>query len=116
MSPSPQPSTHDARFWLSTYRELLHLQEQTLARLRSLAAGRLAAQRERLEHDDIEPLADMIEFTRGRLAFWEHRRRQELHGTAPPLWMEGDHTRALQRHVARLREGRRGWPGPTSRN
>ena len=116
MSPSPHPSTHDARYWLSTYVELLHLQEQTLARLRSLAAGRLAAQRERLEHDDIEPLTEMIAFTRGRLAFWEHRRRQELNGTAPPLWTEGDHTQALQRQVARLREGRRDWPGPTSRN
>lgn len=116
MSPSPRPSTHDARFWLSTYRELLHLQEQTLARLRSLATGPLTAQREQLERDDIEPLTDMIAFTRGRLAFWEHRRQQELQGTAPPLWMEGDHTQALQRHLARLRERRRDWPGSTSRN
>ena len=116
MSASPRPSMHDARYWLSTYGELLQLQEQTLACLRSLAAGRLAAQREQLEHDDIEPLTEMIAFTRSRLAFWEHRHRQELNGTAPPLWMEGDHTHALRRQLARLREGRRDWPGPTSRN
>jgi hypothetical protein len=76
-----QPSVRAARYWSSTYRDLLQAEERMLAALESLAARQPAGSREQLERADILLLREVIAYARDRLAFWEGHSRREPAGT-----------------------------------
>lgn len=77
----PATTSERARHWADFYSELIGYEERILDSMRDLSAGMSAHEMEAVRKTNLEPLEELIEDFRRRLALW--RRRLETEETDP---------------------------------
>ena len=70
-----------ARHWTAFYEELIGYEERILTSMRELSIGMTAGEKEAVRKTNLEPLEELIDDFRRRLALW--RRRLEAEETDP---------------------------------
>jgi flagellar biosynthesis chaperone FliJ len=66
-------SPERARHWAAFYQELISYEERILESMRELSAGMSAGQMEAVRKTNLEPLEELIDDFRRRLALWRRR-------------------------------------------
>jgi hypothetical protein len=74
-------SPERARHWAAFYQELISYEERILESMRELSAGMSAGQKEAVRKTNLEPLEELIDDFRRRLALWRRRiEAEEIQG------------------------------------